>query len=316
MSIPGERVGISLSTGRFELRFLDHFKEFPLLIEPIEKGRLLRVDGTISETFGPSKAIDSLDIRLRPLRISLEDQHVQYILSLLPFFPSSPKPPPPPAASPALTRIYVRRLHIDRTQIVLSVVSRTVIHTDCQNVEIDLSRIEVRDRELFRAALLTLIVDRYISDAIAAVPLIVASLSLIGCPLHIVREAIGGARAAWATARTGGGSVLVGLGRGSVNLLRGITTGSLESLVRLANSLDGTITALLDRGEEARGVGRGLLEMVALPVSALLTVVKRTGGLVLRKVGAPAEREGGEVVEKKELVLLDLAELADEYRSE
>jgi hypothetical protein len=65
---------------------------------------------------------------------------------------------------------------------------------------------------------------------------IVASLSLIAFPsTTCVRRS--------AAARTGGGSVLVGLGHGSVNLFRGITAGSHKSLVRLANSLDATITA-------------------------------------------------------------------------
>jgi hypothetical protein len=198
--------------------------------------------------------------------------------------------------------------------LVLSVASRTVIHADCQDVEVDLRRIEIHEGECFGQALVSTIVNRYIPDVIASVPLLVGSLSLIGCPMHVIKEAIRSARAAWATARTEGDSVLVGIGRGSVNLLRGITTGSLESLISLANSLDTTITWILEgRGEpqeRTRGIGRSLLEMAAIPVGTLLTFVKATGGMVLRKVGQPEAR----VIdprEKKALVLLDLTELAD-----
>jgi hypothetical protein len=318
MSIPNEKTSLSLSAGHLEARFFDHFQEFPVLIEPIEKGRLLSVNATFLESFNCSNVttIDVLDIRLRPLRLSVEDTHFQFILSLLPFFGSTGSAAHPPAPRAKLSPIYVRKLHIERTQLLLSVAARTLFHADCQNVEIDLSPIEIRDRECFNISLLSIILDQYMSDIIAGVPLILTSISLIGCPLHIVRQATNSARAAWAAAATGGSSVIVEIGRGSVNLLRGITTGSLESIVRLANDLDATIARLVgERDRHAgRGITRAILELATIPVSALLTLVKETGGLVLRTVGQQqsAQERNEERQEKRILVLFDLDEFVGE----
>jgi hypothetical protein len=265
-------------------------------------------------SFDGLPVIDSVEVCLKPLRISAEESHLMYVLGILPFFGAAENVPVEVPLPGRLTPIYVRRLQIESTYLLLSVAARRVIHADCNDVRVNITSVDVRNSECFPVTLARSLLDQYISDAVAAVPLVLASISLLGCPLNIVRAAIDGIKSSWAMAFHESDSVLMGIGRGSMNIIRGITKGSLESFVRLTGSLEETIKHLTETsGQETarmgfQGIGQGLLEMVVLPTTVLLSLFRRTGRFVLRGVARPDEERWPEVSVRRPLAVLDLAE--------
>jgi hypothetical protein len=315
---PGECMTMCLSLAQLGVRVLDHFDEAPVILQPVEAGRLLRMCGRFVRNFDGLPVIDSLEVCLKPLRISAEDSHLMYILGILPLFGASENVPVEIPLPGRLTPIYVRRLQIESTYLLLSVAARRVVHADCNDVRVNISSVDVRNSECFPVTLAWSLLDQYISDAVAAVPLVLASISLLGCPLNIVRGALDGIKSSWATGLRESDSLLMGIGRGSMNIIRGITKESLESFVRLAGSLEETIRHLTETsGQENarmgfRGIGQGLLEMVAVPTTALLSLFRRTGRFVLRGVARPDEERQPEVAMRRPLVVLDLAEMMED----
>jgi hypothetical protein len=265
----GERLLLSASLAQFELRFLEHFREFPVAVESADRVRFVRVSATCVQNFSGAWSAEKVEVRVQPIRVCLEESHLRFVRRFARCFGAMTLPKELAESAP----FFVRSVDIDGIQLVVSVAARSVIRADCTNCQIDLSPVRIRDDEMSTQRLVAVLVEQYTSDAIAAVPTLIASLSLIGVPLNIVHQLAAKFQAA--------DSVL----GGSMSVVRS----GLKGIVKFANAMEETLHGLIDQNGETTGVGQGLVEMVALPTSALMGLVKRTGRLVLRTVGSTEE---------------------------
>jgi hypothetical protein len=227
------------------------------------------VSAACVQNFSGAWSAENVEIRVRPVKVCLEESHLQFVRSFTRCFGGMRFRRERGKSAP----FFVRGVDVDSIQLIVSVAARSVIRADCTNCRIDLSPVRIRDEEMSAERLVAVVVEQYTSDAIAAVPALIASLSLIGMPLNFVHHL--------ATKIQAADSVL----GGSIGLVRS----GLEGVVKFADAMDETLHGLIDQDGTRTGVGQGLLEMVALPTSALMGLVKRTGELVLAKVGSTEE---------------------------
>ncbi|KAH0791190.1 Vacuolar protein sorting-associated protein [Histomonas meleagridis] len=147
--------------------------------------------------------------------------------------------------------------------------------------------------------------------------LVIASLSLIGNPANIVNKSIAGVKEFYNQAFLMSDSLLFGIGKGSMNLLKGVTTGALEGFVGFTNTLEKSLSKFKFFDEEPnqrvidelahaisgmvtlpvrefhqqgvpgifKGAGKGILGLVTVPATAFFSILKKTGVILLDKVG-------------------------------
>jgi hypothetical protein len=327
-TVPGGRSSFAVSLGSFDLRFLRHFDKFPFLVTGVHRrshnrGPILSLSGALFTNFHHRISIESLKIDVRAIQIQVEEAHLRFLMTIVAFLGSSSSPSvsQPPQTPSRVAPVFIGSLDIAATEIVLSAALRSSVHAEVGNVPFELSQIVLAPGETLPSALIARIGEQYVSDVLAAVPSLVTSLSLLGSPSHIVRHSMDSIEAFWDAPFAPGDSVPVGLGRGSVNVLRGIATGALESFVTLTNSLERTIRNLTsETGDAPRGrnqegllsvmsaAGQGVLGLLAIPTTMILAAFSTGGEWVLRRVGQnPGQGEEHGTAEFEEQALLRFA---------
>ena len=144
----------------------------------------------------------------------------------------------------------------------------------------------------------------------------IASFSFIGNPANIVKKSIDGIKDFYNTAFLLSDSLIFGIGKGSMNLIKGVTTGALEGFIEVMDSFEKNLLffnsnenterqILKDLGQAIsgvvaypyqefqsngflgllRGTGKGLYGLIAYPTSSLFSIFKKTGIIILQKVG-------------------------------
>ena len=336
LSIAGESTQVQAVLDVLQVDFLDHYERFPVMIQKSKQSRnLLQLAAKFTGTFDNGLTIDELNVNLQPLEIRVEESHLRFILQLVSLIAVKKQEEDEiqkeaeKIISTNIHPIYIRSLHISQTKLILSLATESFICADFSNIPIYLSQLSITNSESFDVALIQSISFHYVSDVIAAIPTILASFSLIGSPARIITQSIEGIRDFYRIAFNRNNSILVGLGRGSMSIVRGVTMGTLESVVGLAHSLEKSISKLkpfTSEGEEPelgtemvqavtgvvtlpvrefrqdglsgmiKGAGRGLLGIVTVPTAACFTLLKRVGAAALHQVGG---RQDNEVVDTR-----------------
>ena len=247
---------VSLSLDTIEIDRISDYERFPTIIKNISKQPLLTLNASILNTYGGGVIIQNMLIDLQPFQICIEESFIHLIINLISLAtPTLPKASPSVGSNELKDRnknekqsklvpIYVKLLEINETKIVLSFATESFIHADFRNVPIFLSRYYLSESELFDVSLIQGLISHYVSDGLAAIPTLIGSLSLIGSPVNIINKSIKGIKDFYRTAFFQEDTLIHGIGRGSLNIIRGITLGTLESIVGLAYSLEKSIGKL------------------------------------------------------------------------
>ncbi|OHT09648.1 hypothetical protein TRFO_21364 [Tritrichomonas foetus] len=333
MFAPGQETNVSLTLDTLEIDLLKNYEQFPSLIRKVTNSPLLTLQLSILNAYGGGIVLNHLFVDLQPFQICVEESFVRFVVAILDLIPQGnskePKIPTPlepqlqatSSNSPTvkLTPIYVNKLDIKETKIILSLATQSFIHADFRNVPIYLSTYRLREEEFFDVSLVQGIASHYVSDGLAAIPTLLGSLSLIGNPVNIINQSLTAIKDFYRTAFFQGDTLLHGIGRGSVNIIRGVTMGTLESFIGLTYSLEKSIGKLRpgssnDQENErrignemaravsglvtmpirefssdglvglARGAGLGVLGLITVPTTAFFAILKNAGSTLLVKV--------------------------------
>ena len=351
LTVPGNSTQLHAALDVLQIDFLNHYERFPVMIQKSRRNtNMLQLDAKLTGTFDKGIIVDDLKVNLQPLEVRVEESHLRFILQLVSLIvvktedPQSNTEQGEAAHTTDIHPIYIRSLDIHETEILLSLAIQSFVCTDFSNIPIYLSHLTITNSEQFNVALVQSIAVHYISDVIAAIPSILASFSLIGNPARIISQSMKGISDFYRIAFDSD-SILMGLGRGSVSIMRGITMGTLESIVSLSYSLEKSISKLKPFETETeepaigsemvqavtgvvslpvrefrqdglagmvKGAGMGLLGIVTVPTAAVFTVLKRAGAAALRKVGGKREHEVADTRIEKEPRQLPILRLNDD----
>lgn len=260
-TISNEETKVSFSLDTLEIDQLAYYVRFPSLIRKVGNSPLLSVSLSILNSYGGGIVLDKGVVHLHPINVCIEECFIRFLIQILSLIPEPPKDSKDKERKSQLnlddeneksnsgnlqklTPIYVNYLRIKETKIILSLATESFIHADFRNVPINLSVYILEDTETFDMALAQVIISHYISDALAAIPSLLGSLSLIGSPVNIINQSIYAIQDFYRTAFFQGDSILQGIGQGSMNIVRGVTMGTLESFVGLAYSLEKSLSKL------------------------------------------------------------------------
>lgn len=316
---------ISFGIDVFQLDCISNFKKFPVILykksrdEPFLKFYIKLCSAIMGHQF-----VDSVILNISPMAINIEEVLVRFLLRYAELIPNKPKEEQKVGSEVTLTPRFIRKLYISDTNISLSLSTQTIINAHFQNVFIHLSHLALENNEIFDVTILEIIFSHYVSDIIAAIPNLVTSFSLIGSPSILVTNVLKSFKSFFVQTFSERNGIVVGVGKGSLMLLRGISTGALESIVSLTSSLENSIGKLnpISQNESQlsslialpvdgyhrngftgamSGTWKAFIGAITAPTTGLLSFINSTGNAAIEKISGDTETDIRIHKESKEL---------------
>lgn len=330
---------VSLTIDTFQIDNVGNFERFPVILQKASYAPLLNFSAEFLTSYNEAPLVQSIKINLQPFKLDIEESFVRFIVSLITLIVPAEEPhfdEDEEQIGIKMHPYYIKYLEIVDTKIILSLSTQSILDADFRKVPIILSGYKLMDTELFPITFFSGLIQHYASDVLAAIPSFLASLSLIGSPVNLVNQSLAGLKDFYISAVHQSDSLIFGIGRGSMNLVRGVTSALLESFVSLTYSLEKSIRKLTPYetedeenrriGQElmhaisgivvlpvrefqedgligiAKGAGKGILGIITVPTVAAFSLLKRTGVALLHTVGDEDESGDGRI--EKEVRIL------------